>query len=82
MIPVPWVRIEFAMCRMLIVFRCLLLLVFSIKIWVKRKKNNIQEVLYVGILVQNIQNDKEIVTECLEMIAGTSQISLSDLLLR
>lgn len=32
-IPVPWVRIELAMCRILIVFKCLLLLVLSMKIW-------------------------------------------------
>lgn len=33
MIPVPWVRIELAMCRILMVFKCLLLLVLSMKIW-------------------------------------------------
>lgn len=32
MIPVPCVRMELAMCRMLMVFKCLLLLAFSIKI--------------------------------------------------
>lgn len=32
MIPVPCVRIELAICRILIVFKCLLLLVRSIKI--------------------------------------------------
>ena len=35
--PVPWVRMELAMWRMLMVFKCLLLLAFSIKICWKAK---------------------------------------------
>ncbi len=33
MMPVPWVRMELAMWRMLMVFKCLLLLVLSMKIY-------------------------------------------------
>ncbi len=36
MMPVPCVRMEFAMWRMLIVLRCLLLLERSTKIWLLR----------------------------------------------
>lgn len=39
--PVPWVRMELAMWRMLMVFKCLLLLAFSIKICKERLANRV-----------------------------------------
>lgn len=55
MIPVPCVRMELAMCRMLMVFKCLLLLAFSIKICRKKTEQCSQSRHCMGLQSQRQQ---------------------------
>jgi hypothetical protein len=72
-IPVPWVLIELAMCRMLMVLRCLLLLDCSTKIWLLRLYRYLETKIWIFRIISKTSKPcKNIYNLCLQQTRNTT----------